>query len=114
MLVNMAANTKPDAPDDIAQYILNGLNRQNAKLLRQIAEHAEELAAWKEAQAAEEMEKKDVVQENRRDDNEIPDDVPAKASVVVKEINNNRYYYYQWRSGDRVKSKYKSPVKQSE
>lgn len=61
------------------------------------------------------MDKEDVVCEDSQDDNDRPDDVPAKARVVIKEINNNRYYYYyQWRAGDQVKSKYKSPVEASE
>jgi len=110
----MGASTQPDAPDGIAQYILDGLERQDAESLRQIAEHAEELAAWKEAQAAEEMDEEDVVREDSQGDDDRPDDVPAKASVVVKEINKNRYYYYQWREGSSVKSKYKAPVDQSE
>jgi hypothetical protein len=31
-----------------------------------------------------------------------------------EEINNNRYYYWQWREGEKVKSKYKSPVNPDE
>jgi len=107
-------DTRPAAPDDIAAYILDGLDCQNAEDLRRIAAHAEELADWKEAQAAQEVDEEDVVREDSQNDDDRPDDVPAKASVVTKEINNNRYYYYQWRSGDQVKSKYKAPVDQSE
>lgn len=110
----MEQSTRPDAPDDIAQYILDGLDRQDAESLRSIADHAEELAAWKEAKAAEEVEEEDVVREDSAGDDDRPDDVPAKASVVVKEINNNRYYYYQWREGSSVKSQYKGPVEKDE
>jgi hypothetical protein len=39
-----------------------------------------------------------------------PEDVPANATVTIKDINDNHYYYLQWRDGDHVKSKYKSPV----
>jgi len=46
--------------------------------------------------------------EERPDD--LPDDVPTKATITVKEINDKRYYYWQWREGEKVKSKYKSPV----
>ena len=106
----MAADTAPRAPDAIAQYILDGLGRQDPETLRQIASHATELAAWKEAQSGAEMEEEDVSREDSVDDSDRPEDVPAKASIVVKEINDNRYYYYQWREGDTVKSKYKAPV----
>jgi hypothetical protein len=114
LLVNMESSTRPDAPEGIAQYIAEGLDRQDAESLREIASHAEDLAAWKEAQAAEEMEEEDVIREDSAGDDDRPDDIPAKASVVVKEINNNRYYYYQWREGSSVKSEYKAPVEQSE
>lgn len=110
----MVEDARPTAPDDIAQYIVDGLNRQGAESLRQIAAYAEALADWKEAQAADEIEDEEIVREDSEDDPDRPDDVPAKAYVVVKEINNNRYYYYQWRSGDQVKSKYKAPVKEDQ
>jgi hypothetical protein len=42
--------------------------------------------------------------EERPDD--LPDDVPAKATIMIKEINDNRYYW-QWWGGDSVKPKYK-------
>lgn len=58
-----------------------------------VAEHAEDLADWEEAQAAAEINKEDVVREDSQNDNDRPDDVPAKASVVIKETNNNCYYY---------------------
>ena len=41
---------------------------------------------------------------------ELPDDVPAKATTTIKEINGNRYYYWQWRDGEKIRSKYKGPV----
>lgn len=39
-----------------------------------------------------------------------PEDVPSNATLTIKEINNNRYYYWQWRDGEKIRSKYKSPV----
>lgn len=106
---------KPDAPDGIAQYILDGLDRQDAETLREISTHAESLAAWKDAKAEAELEEsEDIVREDSADDSDLPDDVPRKAGVVVKTINDNQYYYYQWREGDQVKSKYKAPVNSSE
>jgi len=116
MLVKMATNTRPDSPDGIAQYILDGLDRQGPETLRRIAAHAETLADWKEAQAEAELKDGDdeVVREDSEDVEDLPHDVPTKASVVIKEINDNRYEYYQWREGSQVKSKYKAPVESSE
>jgi isocitrate dehydrogenase kinase/phosphatase len=107
----MVGTDRPTPPADIAQYILDGLDRQDAESLREIAAHAEELADWKEAQAAAEMEEEDEVREDAED---LPDDVPAKAGVVTKTINENQYQYYQWREGDQVKSQYKGPVNSDE
>jgi hypothetical protein len=50
--------------------------------------------------------------EERPDD--LPDDVPGKATITIKEINDNRYYYWQWREGEKVTSKYKGPVNPEE
>ena len=110
------APTEPATPDGIAQYITDGLERQSPEDLHTIAVYAEELAAYKEAQAEAELEDQDdeVVRESSENDDDLPDDVPGKASVVIKEINDNRYYYYQWRDGDKVRSKYKAPVNPSE
>lgn len=106
----MAETDRPAPSDDIAQYIIDGLDRQDADSLREIAAHAEKLAELKEAQAAAKMDEKDVVHEDSKNADDLPDDVPEKAGVVVKEINENRYEYYQWREGDKVRSKYKAPV----
>lgn len=102
----------PEPPASIPQYILDGLDRQDAQTLEEISRYAEDLAAAKAAQAEAELEDGDeeVVREDSEDVDDLPDDVPTKASVVVKEINSNRYYYYQWREGSKVKSKYKAPV----
>ena len=110
LLVKMAADQRSEAPDDIAQYILDALDRQDPETLRQIATHAEKLASWKEVHAEAAKEEEDVVHEDRTDDSDRPEGVPAKANIVEKNINDNRYYYYQWREGEKVKSKYKGPV----
>ena len=101
----------PEPPASIPQYILDGLDRQDAQTLQEISRYAEDLAAAKEAAAEAELEDdEEVVREDSEDVDDLPDDVPAKASIVVKEINSNRYYYYQWREGSKVKSEYKAPV----
>ena len=101
----------PEPPASIPQYILDGLDRQDAQTLQEISHYAEDLAAAKEAAAEAELEDDDeVVREDSEDVDDLPNDVPTKASIVVKNINSNRYYYYQWREGSKVKSKYKAPV----
>jgi hypothetical protein len=116
MLVKMATTDQPTPPDDIAQYIIDGLSRQDAEDLRTIAGYAEQLAEWRDvqAEAEDDEQNEEIIQESSEDINERPDDVPGKASVVIKEINDNRYEYYQWREGDTVKSKYKAPANSAE
>jgi hypothetical protein len=41
---------------------------------------------------------------------DLPDEVPTKATITIKEINNNRYYYWQRREREKIKSKYKGAV----
>ena len=76
--------------------------------LQGIATYAEALAEHKEREARleEPADQKEV--EERPED--LPDDVPAKATITIKEINDNRYYYWQWRDGSQVRSQYKGPV----
>jgi len=50
--------------------------------------------------------------EDRQDD--LPDEVPAKATITNKEINDNHYYCWQWRDGEKVRSQYKGPVDSDE
>jgi hypothetical protein len=69
--------------------------------------HAEELAEHKEREARLDEDSDDEIEE--RPEN-LPDDVPTKATITTKEINGNRYYYWQWRDGEKIKSKYKEPV----
>ena len=95
----------PDPPDAIPQYILDGLDRQDADTLRAIAAHATALADHRDHESDEDHQSTDV-----DDIDDLPQDVPAKASIVTKNINDNQYYYWQWRDGDQIKSKYKAPV----
>ena len=41
---------------------------------------------------------------------DLPDDVPAKATITTKEINDNHYYYWQWRNEEKVRSQYRRPI----
>ncbi|WP_267644047.1 hypothetical protein [Haloarchaeobius amylolyticus] len=105
----MSDEDRPTPPAGVAQYVIDGLNRQNASNLRSLSEYAARLADWKESTAGATIEAAEDVEQARIDDDR-PDGVPGKASTVVKEINDNRYYYWQWRDGDKIRSKYKGPV----
>jgi len=102
----------PSPPANLPTEIVDVLNEATPEHLRDVARYAEALAEHKEQKARLEEEADDADVEDRPDD--LPDDVPAKATITIKEINENRYYYWQWREGDRVKSKYKSPVNPDE
>lgn len=98
----------PTPPADIPTELVDNLNGCPPERLKHIANYAEALAEYKkrEARLAEESNGDEI--DNRPED--LPDDVPSKATITIKEINDNRYYYWQWREGDKIKSKYKSPV----
>ena len=49
----------PDPPESIPQYILDGLDRQDAQTLEEISRYAEDLAAAKAAAAEAELEDDD-------------------------------------------------------
>jgi len=102
----------PTPPAELPTDIVNTINGYSPDQLRDVARYAEALAEHKAREAGlEEDTKSDGIKE-RPDD--LPDDVPTKATITIKEINDNRYYYWQWREGEKVKSKYKSPVNPDE
>jgi len=102
----------PTPPANLPTEIVNTLNESDSELLRDVATYAEALAEHKEREDhLEESADQEEVGE-RPDD--LPDEVPAKATITIKEINDNRYYYWQWREGDKVTSKYKGPVNPDE
>ena len=88
--------------------IVDTLNEATPEHPRDVASYAEALTEHKEREARLEEDADDADVEERP--NDLPDDVPAKATITIKEINDNRYYYWQWREGDKVTSKYKGPV----
>ncbi|AKU09878.1 hypothetical protein [Haloferax gibbonsii] len=98
----------PTPPPNLPTEVVNALNQSSPTRLRDVARYAEELAEHKEREARLEDESPEGELEERSDD--LPDDVPTKATITVKDINDNRYYYWQWREGDKIKSKYKGPV----
>ena len=102
----------PTPPAELSSDIVDTLNGCSPDQLQHVARYAEAVAEHKEREARldEESDKNEI--EERPDD--LPDDVPAKATITIKEINDNRYYYWQWREGDTVTSKYKGPVNPDE
>ena len=102
----------PTPPANLQTEIVNTLNESGPEQLQNVASYAEALAEHKEREARlEESADQNEIEERPAD---LPDDVPAKATITIKEINDNRYYYWQWRDGSRIKSKYKSPVNPDE
>jgi len=98
----------PTPPADFPTELVNRLNKSSPNRLREIASYADTLAEHKEREARldEQSDEGDI--EERPED--LPDDVPMKATITIKEINDNRYYYWQWRDGEKIRSKYKGPV----
>ncbi|MFC7233475.1 hypothetical protein ACFQMM_22775 [Saliphagus sp. GCM10025308] len=98
----------PTPPADLPTDVVDTLGDYSPELLRHVARYAEELAEYRERETRlSESEENNQVEE--RPEN-LPDDVPSKATITIKEINDNRYYYWQWRDGEKVRSKYKGPV----
>jgi iron uptake system EfeUOB component EfeO/EfeM len=94
----------PTPPAELPTDVVNTLDGCSPQQLQHVARYAEALAEHSARQAR---------LEEESDEREIdgrPDGVPSKATVTIKEINDNRYYYWQWRDGDRIRSKYRSPV----
>ncbi|MFD1647717.1 hypothetical protein [Haloarchaeobius litoreus] len=96
----------PTPPPELSTDLVESLADCSPDQLREAANYAFALASHRERDAR--------LDEGENDDQPRPDsrpaEVPAKASLTTKTINDNRYYYWQWREGDRVKSKYHSPV----
>jgi len=88
------------------------LNEATPEHLRDVGRYAEALAEHKERETVSRREADNADVEERPDD--LPDDVPAKATITIKEINNNRYYYWQWRDGEKIRSQYQGPVNPDE
>ncbi|MDL5363806.1 hypothetical protein [Halalkalicoccus sp. NIPERK01] len=102
----------PTPPSELPADVVDTLGEYSPALLRRVARYAEELAEYREREAC--LAEKDDEDEIEEHSDDLPEDVPSKATITIKEINNNRYYYWQWREGDKVKSKYKAPVNSSE
>jgi len=89
----------PTPPAGLPAELVDTLNEASPEQLRDVARYAEGLAEHKEREARLEGEPDENDIEERPDD--LPDDVPSKATITIKEINDNRYYYWQWREERR-------------
>ena len=98
----------PTPPAELPTEIVNTLNGYSPEQLQHVAHYAEALGEHKARETRLE-EESDVDETGERPD-DLPDDVPSKATITIKEINDNRYYYWQWRDGEKIRSKYKRPV----
>jgi hypothetical protein len=101
----------PTPPSELPTDIVNTLDDYSPEVLRHVSGYADELAEYREREARLDEQDEDELDERPED---LPEDVPSKATITVKEINDNRYYYWQWREGDTVTSKYKGPVNPDE
>ncbi|MFP8953628.1 hypothetical protein ACLI4Z_11725 [Natrialbaceae archaeon A-arb3/5] len=101
----------PTPPADLSTELVNRLNESPSDRLQDISRYAEALAEHKEREAR--LEEPDEANVEERPD-DLPDDVPTKATITIKEINDNRYYYWQWRDGEKIRSQYKGPVNPDE
>ncbi|TVT83601.1 hypothetical protein, partial [Haloferax volcanii] len=79
----------PTPPTNLPREVVNALDKSSPNCLRNVARYAEELAEHKEREARLEDESPEGALEKRPDD--LPDDVPTKATITIKEINDNRY-----------------------
>jgi hypothetical protein len=102
----------PTPPAELPIDVVDTLDDYSPELLRYVARYANKLAEYREREARLVEEDDEAEIKERPDD--LPDDVPSKATITIKEINDNRYYYWQWREGDTVTSKYKGPVNPDE
>ena len=98
----------PTPPANLPAETVDTLNGYSSDQLRDVARYSEALAEYREREGRLEENSEDDEESKQADD--LPDGVPRKATITVKEINDNRYYYWQWREGEKIKSKYKSPV----
>ncbi|MEZ3118036.1 hypothetical protein RYH80_19130 [Halobaculum sp. MBLA0147] len=114
---------EPDAPDSLPTYLVDGVSKQDADTLRELAAYATAMADWQEAEAQQKLES-----DAEHDTDTVPDawdedewkqqleearaeaDVSGQATLTTKTIDGHDYYYLQWRDGDSTPSKYVAPV----
>lgn len=112
---------EPGAPDSLPKYLVDGVSKQDADTLRDLAAHATAVANWQEAE-------RELEANAEHDTDTVPDewdedkwkqqleearaeaDVSGRATLTTKTIDGRDYYYLQWRESDSTPSKYVAPV----
>ena len=112
MVKNAMPFAEPTPPHDLSNDLAEALEECSLEEVRAADQYAEALVEYRELEAEDEDEDEEETGKGRPD--EMPDDVPTKATLTVKQINNNRYYYWQWREGEKIRSQYKGPVNPDE
>lgn len=102
--------SSPTPPQALPADLVETFDEYSPDLLRHVAQYAEELAEYRERERRLAEQEKDEGERIEERPENLPSDVPARATITVKDINDNCYYYWQWREGDKIKSKYKGPV----
>jgi hypothetical protein len=103
----------PSPPNELPETIVKTLDDYSSGRLRAVTRYAAALAEHRDRAARLDEDDEDAEQIDDRPE-DLPDDVPGKATVTTKTINDNRYDYWQWREGEQIKSKYKGPASPDE
>lgn len=108
--------SKPPAPDEIPQYIVDGLHRQDKQSLAAIEDYATALREHIEAQEAEPLDETDLAEENE----ELVDVEDSDGgTVVIKKVPCGKncsgcphgpYRYTVQRVEGKLEWEYKGPV----
>jgi hypothetical protein len=120
---NSMTDTPPPAPDEIPQYIIDGLHRQDTQSLRAIEQYAADLREEREQRNAEPPGKEEVA-ENAGDGEELVDvesDSDSGGTTVIKKVPCGKecdgcphgpYRYTVQRVDGKLKWEYEGPVQQ--
>ena len=115
---------KPQSPQALPKYLIEGVEKQSPENLRELAAYAEQMADYKEAEAQRELEARanqstteipeewddnewEEAVDDARDEADLPD---SKGTLTTKTIDGRDYFYLQWREGSKIKSQYVAPV----
>jgi hypothetical protein len=111
MLVKMK-DTVPEPPDEIPNYVVDGLRRQDEETLRLIQEYIDELIEWQQR----EVEPDEVADD---DEEVVGVEEHERGTVVEKRVPCGKdcggcphgpYRYLAYREGSKVKTEYLGPA----
>ncbi len=115
---------EPTPPASAPKYIREGLTKQNAETLREIARYADALADYKIEEAESQLDDETAVGDDETPEEwddaeweEVVEDayeeaeIPrGKGSVTVNQIDGRGYYYLKWSESGEFRSQYLAPV----